>query len=59
MPRVCAKPRFVTLNAAGQTLLVANENGDNIHEFPLAGSAVSLLRAQTGSPVCIVFKEIR
>jgi YVTN family beta-propeller protein len=55
---VGAKPRFVTVGTAGQSLLVANEGGDNIYEFPLAGSAAPVLRAQIASPVCIVFKEM-
>ena len=51
------KPRFISLGQGERSLLVANEAGDNILEIPLAGGA-PMLRAETGSPVCIVFKEI-
>ncbi len=51
------KPRFICLGHGEQSLLVANEAGDNILEYPLAGGAPQL-RAETGSPVCVVFKEI-
>lgn len=51
------KPRFIRLGHGEKTLLVANEGGDNILETPLAGGAAQV-RAQTGSPVCVVFKEM-
>ncbi|HEX4327508.1 MAG TPA: lactonase family protein [Burkholderiales bacterium] len=57
LPSGGEKPRFISLGQGGKSLLVANEAGDNILELPLAGGAPHL-RATTGSPVCIVFKEI-
>ena len=53
-------PRFITLNPSGDTLFVANEDSDEILDFALdSGSGKLELRgvaANTGSPVCIVFR---
>ncbi|HEY4373524.1 MAG TPA: lactonase family protein [Burkholderiales bacterium] len=57
LPSGGEKPRFIGLGHGEKSLLVANEAGDNILEMPLNGGAAQL-RATTGSPVCIVFKEM-
>ncbi|CAA2158598.1 6-phosphogluconolactonase [Methylobacterium brachiatum] len=59
IPAGGAKPRFITLDPTGQTLLVANEDSDTIVSFAVDQVTGALARTgqvvETGSPVCVVF----
>ncbi len=54
------QPRFICVNPKGNSLIVANELSNTIYEFPIDSTNNTLkapiLRAQTGSPVCVVYK---
>ena len=50
-------PRFITPSPAGDALLVAHEDGHSIAALDGAGRAGFKELAQTGSPVCIVFRK--
>ena len=47
-------PRFIAFSPQSSTLVIANEDADNIVAMSAAHATVSLLAA-TGSPVCVAF----
>lgn len=55
-------PRFFAPDPSGRFLYVANEDSDTVVRFDIAGETGELTLAgevaRTGSPVCIVFREI-
>lgn len=55
------QPRFIAVSPDGKHLLAANELSDSIYEFPINMKTGCLeegiLRAETGSPVCIVWRN--
>lgn len=53
------QPRFIEVSPDGKSLVAANELGHSIYEFPIDQGNGSLgpgvLRAETGSPVCVIW----
>lgn len=55
------QPRFIDIVKGGHSLIVANELGHSIYEFPIDQDTGTLgagiLRAETGSPVCVIYNN--